>query len=75
MGRGKDLTTTTTEEKMNTTVNFQRTPASDGIHRHVYFNECHNNGERLVTVGQLVCGTLMAFFLIMAYVFVAWLEG
>lgn len=50
-------------------------PAPDGIHDHVYFNEYHNRGERLVTIGQLVGGTLMAFGLMLAYVFVAWLEG
>lgn len=51
-------------------------PAPDGIHDHVFFNEYRRpQGERWVTIGQLVGGTLMAFGLMLAYVFVAWLEG
>lgn len=57
------------------TIKFERGPAQDGTHDHVYFNEYHNHGERQVTIGQLVGGTLMAFGLMLAYVFVAWLEG
>lgn len=57
------------------TIKFERGPAQDGTHDHVYFNEYRNHGERLVTIGQLVGGTLMAFGLMLAYVFVAWLEG
>lgn len=57
------------------TIKFERGPAQDGTHDHVYFNEYRNRGERLVTIGQLVGGTLMAFGLMLAYVFVAWLEG
>jgi hypothetical protein len=60
---------------MNTTVNFQRTPASDGIHRHVYFNEYSDNGERWVTIGQLLFGTMAVFALIVLYVLFAWMEG
>jgi hypothetical protein len=60
---------------MNTTINFQRTPASDGIHRHVYFNEYRNNGERWVTIGQLFCGSMLVFALVALYVGFAWLEG
>lgn len=60
---------------MNTTINFQRTPASDGIHRHVYFNEYVPDGTMWVTVGQLLLVTLAPFVLIAAYAFVAWLEG
>ena len=55
---------------------FQRkTSAPDGIHDHVFFNEYRDNGERWVTIGQLFGGTMMVFLLIVAYVFVAWLEG
>ena len=57
------------------TIKFERYPAHDGTDDHVYFNEYRNQGERLVTIGQLVGGTLMAFGLMLAYVFVAWLEG
>ena len=60
---------------MNTTVNFQRTPASDGIHRHVYFNEYCNKGERMVTIGQLLFGSLAAFALMVLYILFAWMEG
>ena len=60
---------------MNTTVNFQRTTASDGIHRHVYFNEYRDNGERWVTIGQLLFGTFAVFALIVLYVLFAWMEG
>lgn len=60
---------------MNTTINFQRTPASDGIHRHIYFNEYHNKGERMVTIGQLLFGAFAAFALVILYVGFAWLEG
>lgn len=53
--------------------NFTRGPADDGIHDYI---TCHDyKPERLVTIGQLVGGTLMAFGLMLAYVFVAWLEG
>lgn len=57
------------------TIKFHRGPAQDCIHNDIEFNEYHNKGERMVTIGQLVGGTLMAFCLILAYVFVAWLEG
>ena len=53
------------------TIKFERGPAHD----HVYFNEYRNHGERLVTIWQLVGGTMMAFGLMLAYVIVAWLEG
>lgn len=50
--------------------------APDGIHAHVEFNEYRPNpDERLVSIGQLFGGTMMVFLLIVAYVFVAWLEG
>jgi hypothetical protein len=53
--------------------NFTHGPADDGIHDYI---TCHDyRPERLVTIGQLVCGTLVGFALIAAYVFVAWLEG
>lgn len=57
------------------TIKFHRGPAQDCIHNDIQFNEYRNKGERMVTIGQLVGGTLMAFCLILAYVFVSWLEG
>ena len=55
---------------------FQRkTSAPDGIHNDIYFNEYIPDSTRWVTIGQLFIGTMMAFGLIVAYVFVAWLEG
>lgn len=60
---------------MNTNINFTRAPASDGIHNHVYFNEYRDNGERMVTIGQLLFGAFAAFGLVLLYVGFAWLEG
>lgn len=60
---------------MNTTINFQRTPAQDGIHRHVYFNEYDSKDERLVSIGQLLLGTLFTFALVALYVGFKYLEG
>lgn len=60
---------------MNTNINFTRAPASDGIHRHVYFNEYRNNGERMATIGQLFIGTLFTFALVALYVGFKYLEG
>jgi hypothetical protein len=60
---------------MNTTINFQRTPASDGIHRHVYFNEFNPKDERLVSIGQLLLGTLFTFALVALYIGFKYLEG
>lgn len=54
---------------------FRREPAVDGIHNDIQFNEYVPDGTRWVTIGQLFIGTMMAFGLIAAYVFVAWLEG
>lgn len=50
-------------------------PAPDGIHDHVFFNEYRNKGERMVTIGQLVIGTLLAFCLVALYWGFALLEG
>lgn len=53
--------------------NFTRGPADDGIHDYI---TCHDyKPERLVTIGQLVLGTLGAFALMAMYVLFAWLEG
>ena len=60
---------------MNTTVNFTRAPAQDGIHRHVYFNEYKRKDERLVSVGQLLLATLFTFALVVLYVGFKHLEG
>ena len=55
---------------------FQRkTSAPDGIHNDIQFNEYVHDSTRWVTIGQLFGGTMMAFLLIVAYVFVAWIEG
>ena len=54
---------------------FRREPAVDGIHNDIQFNEYRDNGERWVTVGQLLFGTLAAFALVALYVGFAWLEG
>lgn len=54
---------------------FRREPAVDGIHNDIQFNEYVPDGTRWVTIGQLFGGTMMAFLLVVAYVFVAWLEG
>ena len=55
---------------------FQRhTNVPDGIHDSVEFNEYIPDGTRWVTIGQLFGGTMMVFLLVVAYVFVAWLEG
>ena len=47
--------------------NFTRGPADDGIHDY--------KPERIVTIGQLVLGTLFAVALMALYVGFAWLEG
>lgn len=60
---------------MNTTINFQRTPAQDEIHRHVYFNEYDRKDERLVSIGQLLIGTFFTFALVVLYVGFKYLEG
>lgn len=60
---------------MNTTINFQRAPAQDGIHRHVYFNEYDRKDERLVSIGQLLLGTFFTFALVALYVGFKYLEG
>lgn len=60
---------------MNTTVNFTRAPAQDGIHRHVYFNEYKRKDERLVSIGQLLLGTFFTFTLVALYVGFKYLEG
>lgn len=60
---------------MQTTINFTRAPAQDGIHRHVYFNEYKRKDERLVSIGQLVLGTLFTFALVALYVGFKYLEG
>ena len=53
--------------------NFTRGPADDGIHDYI---TCHDyRPERLVTIGQLVLGTLFAVALVALYVGFAWLEG
>ena len=54
---------------------FRREPAVDGIHNDIQVNEYVPEGTRWVTIGQLFFCTMMAFLLIAAYVFVAWLEG
>lgn len=57
-------------------LNFVKgSPAPDGIHNDIQFNEYVPDGTRWVTIGQLFGGTMMVFLLIVAYVFVAWLEG
>lgn len=51
-------------------------PAPDGIHDQVFFNEYRRpQGERWVTIGQLVIGTLLAFCLVALYWGFAMLEG
>lgn len=57
------------------TIKFERGPAQDRTHDHVYFNEYHNRGERLVTIGQLVLGTLGVFALALMYALFGMLEG
>ena len=55
---------------------FQRkTPAPDGIHNDIQFNEYVNDGTRWVTVGQLLLVTLAPFALMVLYVLFAWMEG
>ena len=54
---------------------FRREPAVDGIHNDIQFNEYVPDGTRWVTIGQLFGGPMMVFLLIVAYAFVAWLEG
>lgn len=54
---------------------FRREPAMDGIHNDIQFNEYVPEGTMWVTIGQIVGGTLIAFGLMLAYVFVSWLEG
>ena len=62
--------------KTNENLCFQRkTSAPDGIHDYITCNEYVPDGTRWVTIGQLFGGTMMVFLLILAYVFVAWLEG
>lgn len=54
---------------------FRREPAVDGIHDDIQFNEYVPDETMWVTIGQLFGGTMIVFLLIVAYVFVAWLEG
>ena len=49
--------------------------APDGIHPTVEFNEYRPDGTRWVTIGQLFCGTMLAFGMLLAYIFVGILEG
>lgn len=53
--------------------NLQRGPADDGIHDYITCNDYRP--ERLVTVGQLLLGTLFAVALMALYVAFSWLEG
>lgn len=53
--------------------NFTRGPADDGIHDYITCNDYRP--ERLVTIGQLVIGTLFAVALMALYVGFALLEG
>jgi hypothetical protein len=53
--------------------NFTHGPADDGIHDYI---TCHDyRPERMVTIGQILFGTLATFALAMLYVGFAWLEG
>ena len=53
--------------------NFTRGHADDGIHDYI---TCHDfKPERMVTIGQVFIGTMMAFALVLLYVGFAWLEG
>ena len=57
------------------TIKFHRGPAQDCIHNDIEFNEYHNKGERMVTIGQLVGGTLGVFALALMYALFGMLEG
>lgn len=64
-------------EEMMTNENlcFQRkTPAPDGIHDDIQFNEYVPDGTRWVTIGQLFGGTMIVFGLLIAYIIVGNLE-
>lgn len=59
----------------NTTPKFERVHAPNPIYRILEWNWNEYKTERMVTIGQVFIGTMIAFGLIAAYVFVAWLEG
>ena len=59
----------------NKELNFERVHAPNPCYRIPEWNWNEYKPERMVTIGQVFIGTMMAFGLIAAYVFVAWLEG